>query len=511
MSILSPILQQLLSRVLSRRAHGLSAQIKQTAAQPFAAQEATLHFLVAKAKNTQFGQEHGFASIRHYKDLEQRVPLRDYEALKPYINKIIAGQPDILWPGRPLYFAYTSGTTSGTKYIPISRDFLKPYIRSGSRALSLYIAETRNVDCLAGKLVYFTDNRALDRFHGIPVRPIAGICQAQLPRFVRRRFLPSDATNRPEDFETEIAVAVEETLGQKVTMISGIPPWIQLYFNRLIDKTGKRIKEIFPHLSVLVHGGVSIEPYRANLEASIGAKIDTIETYPASEGFIAFQDAQHEPGLLLNLHNDTFYEFVPVDELSAARPTRVALQDVELEVQYAIILHTSAGLWGYILGDTVKFVSKQPYRLVVTGRSSHFLSTTGEHLIAADVESALAEALRDTGLRAVEFTVAPQMHPASGLPYHEWFIEFADRPPDLSSLALKLNALMEKQNVNYEEFCQTGIMLPLKIQVVRQGGFAQYMKSIGKLGGQHKVPHLSNDRRIAEALTAHVVATNVMA
>ncbi len=497
---LSRLRKRVVHRLIVRRARRLSDQLQRTAMHPVEAQAATLRFLMDRARDTRFGRDHDFASVRTYEDLKHRVPLRDYEALRPYLQRVIAGEPDVLWPGRPVGYACTSGTTSGTKYIPITRDFLGPYIKSGRQAVSRYIAETANAACVTGRLFYFANELEVDRFQGIPAVPISGISYAQLPGFVRRRFLPSGATNRLSDFEEKIELAVRESLGQDVTLVSGIPPWIQVYFNRLIDRTGKPIKEIFPHLSVLIHGGVGIGPYRASLEAAMGTAIDTVEVYPASEGFIAFQDTRQEGALLLNLRGGLFFEFVPLEDLLDPAPMRVSLRDVELGVQYAVVLHTAAGLWGYLLGDTVKFVSKTPYRLVVTGRTGHFLSTAGEHLVAEDVETALAEALRDASLRVNEFTVAPQLQAASGVPYHEWLLEFDEVPSDLEAFAAWLHARVGEKNLNYQKLCQAGILLPLAITVVRPGGFAAYMKSVGRLGDQNKVPHLSNDRRLADAL-----------
>jgi len=285
-------------------------------------------------------------------------------------------------------------------------------------------------------------------------------------------------------------------------LISGIPPWVQMYYERLLSRTGKStIREIFPNFSVFVYGGVNFEPYRAKLEALVGGPIDSVETYPASEGFIAFQDCFPSEGLLLNVDAGMFFEFVPADEIFNANPTRLWLKDVELGVNYALILHTNAGLWGYNIGDTVQFVSKNPYRIIVSGRVKHFISAFGEHVIGKEVEQALLPVANAAGIRIVEFTVAPQVNPTEGgLPYHEWLIEFDNMPADLHEFALDVDTRMRVQNIYYDDLIAGNILRTLKIKPLRRDAFRDYMKSEGKLGGQNKVPRLSNDRKIADAL-----------
>ena len=478
-----------------------SKKVQRIAAWPLQAQDHTLQYLVSRAKDTRFGRNHYFHSIENYEDFKKCVPLRDYEGLKEYIDVIIEGGVDVLWPGRPIYFAYTSGTTACRKYIPVTKDSIASYRRSARNALLTYIDESGHTSCISGRAVFFTHNIELTRFNDVPVGPISGIAYDHAHQFVKKRTLPSEATGRIKDFEKKIDMSVEETIGKNVTLINGIPPWVQLYFNKLIEQTGKPIKDIFPNFSLLAHFGANIEPYRAKLERSIGKKVDTVNGYAASEGFIAFQDSQVEPGLLLNLQGGIFYEFVPASEAFADNPTRVSLRDVELGVDYVVILNTNAGLWGYNLGDKVRFVSKNPYRLVITGRTKHFLSTAGEHLITEEVESALTEASNENGACVSEFTVAPQIDLRSGLPYHEWFIEFENPPSKLDQFAQELNTWVCNKNINYKEFCEEArIILPLQIRAVPKGGFARFMKSAGKLGGQNKVPHLLNDRSVANAL-----------
>ena len=285
-----------------------------------------------------------------------------------------------------------------------------------------------------------------------------------------------------------------------MTVISGIPSWVQMYFEKLVSKTGKKINEIFPEFNFFIYGGVNFEPYKNKFESLIGKKIDYIELYPASEGFIAFQDSQKEKGMLLQLDSGMFYEFIPADEFFNKNPTRISLKDVRTGVNYVIILNTTAGLWGYNIGDTVEFTTTKPYRIKVTGRIKHFISAFGEHVIGKEVEKALNDAILGTDITISEFTVAPQVNPKEGLPYHEWFIEFENEPQNLIEFAKKIDAAMQKQNIYYFDLIEGKVLTPLKITKVKKGGFHAYMKSIGKFGGQNKIPQLSDNRKIADVL-----------
>ncbi len=471
-----------------------------------ASQRRVFEKLIQTGKNTLFGREHDFQNIKSYNDFKQCVPVSDYEDLKPYIEKIKAGEENVLWKGKPVYLSKTSGTTSGVKYIPITKESLPNHINSTRNALLNYIHETGNADFLNGKLIFISGSPALDHINGVPVGRLSGIVNHHVPGFLRRRQLPTYATNCIEDWEMKVNRIVDETIRQNMTLISGIPPWVQMYFDKLHEQTGKKIKDIFPNFSLFVYGGVNYEPYRRKFEQSIGKKIDSIELYPASEGFIAYQDSQKENSLLLLLNSGIFYEFIPVSEYFSKQPSRISLNDVELGVNYALILNTNAGLWGYNLGDTIKFVSKNPYKIIVTGRIKHYISAFGEHVISEEVEQALMKAAHEHHAEVVEFTVAPQVNPPDGnLPFHEWFIEFASPPDDPEKFRLSIDANLQEQNIYYRDLIQGSILQPLKIQRLQKDAFISYMKSIGKLGGQNKVPRLSNDRNIAEELKKFVI------
>lgn len=455
--------------------------------------------LLNKAANTEFGKAHHFSSIKTYDAFKSNIPVRDYEQLKPYIDLAVNGRQDVLWPGKPLYWSKTSGTTSGVKYIPITKESIPFHINSARNALLCYIAETGNADFLNGKLIFLSGSPQLDEKNGIPTGRLSGIVNHHVPQYLRRNQMPSYATNCIDDWEQKVDKIVEETKFENMTLISGIPPWVQMYFDRLVQQFNKPVKDIFKNFSLFVYGGVNFEPYRAKLEATIGKKVDAIETYPASEGFIAFQDKQHDNGLLLLVNNGIFFEFIPADEFFNENPTRVCLKNVELNKNYAIILNTNAGLFGYNIGDTIKFVSFNPYKIVVTGRIKHFISAFGEHVIGEEVEFALLSVAKKHNIGITEFTVAPQVNPPEGgLPYHEWFIEFEHEPNDILAFANEVDESLQQKNIYYKDLIAGGILKTLVIRPLPRNAFINYMKSIGKLGGQNKVPRLSNDRKIVD-------------
>jgi hypothetical protein len=468
----------------------------------------TLSKILTFAKNTSFGIDHSFASIRTYEDFKMYVPVRDYEELRPYIDRVVAGEENVLWPGKPAYIAKTSGTTSGVKYIPISRESMPEHIRAARNALLCYIHETGNAGFLNGKMIFLQGSPQLADIAGIPTGRLSGIVAHHVPAYLQTNMMPAYETNCIEDWEKKVDAIVEETIVKDMRLISGIPPWIQMYFDRLSLKAGgKKIKDVFKNFSLLVYGGVNFEPYRARMEQTIGKKIDSIETYPASEGFFAFQDSQKERGLLLLADAGMFYEFIPAEEYFNTNPKRISLEDIELDKNYALILNTNAGLWGYSIGDTIKFVSKDPYRIIVTGRIKHYISAFGEHVIAEEVEQALLTVSKETGTEVTEFTVAPQVNPEEGqMPYHEWFIEFGKAPQDAEGFRLKLDEALQKRNSYYQDLVEGKILQPLIIRYMKKDAFINYMKSLGKLGGQNKVPRLSNDRLIADGLKDHISA-----
>lgn len=464
-------------------------------------QENILKTLLKTGSKTVFGREHHLETVKTYEEFKAAVPIRDYEQFKPYIDLVKEGKHNVLWKGQPIYFAKTSGTTSGIKYIPISKDSISNHINTARNALLCYMAETGNSAFANGKMIFLSGSPELERIAGIPTGRLSGIVNHHIPHYLRTNQLPSYETNCIEEWETKLDQIVAETIRQDMTLISGIPPWMQMYFDRLIQVSGKQIKDLFPNFSVLVHGGVNFEPYKDRLLDSIGKSVDTIETYPASEGFFAFQDSQQEEGLLLNTNSGIFFEFVPAAEIFDKEPTRISLKDVQMGVNYALLVNNNAGLWGYNIGDTVRFVSVSPYRMVVTGRIKHFISAFGEHVIGEEVEYSLMKAAKEEGIQINEFTVAPFiMQQGEGKSFHEWFVEFEQRPADMHAFARKVDSNLRARNIYYDDLISGNILQPLQIHPVKKNGFINYMKSIGKLGGQNKVPRLSNDRSFAEEL-----------
>lgn len=477
-------------------------QMNKWASKPLETQQKVFEDLINQAKDTEFGKDHDFKSIKSHKDFVKRVPIRDYEALKPYIEKSVAGQENILWPGKPKYFAKTSGTTSGAKYIPLTKESLPEHLKATKDAILNYIEETGEKAFVDGKMMFLQGSPKLEEENGIPHGRLSGIVAHYVPNYLQKNRLPSMETNIIEDWETKVDKIIEETIDEDMTLISGIPSWVQMYFERLVQKTGKPVGEIFPNFKLFIYGGVNYEPYRSKFENLIGRKIDSIELYPASEGFLAFQDRQNAEDMLLLLDSGIFYEFIPVNTFGTENEKRLTIGEVEIGVNYVIILSTSAGLWGYNLGDTIQFTSLDPYRVVVTGRLSHFISAFGEHVIGKEVDRAMQKAQEELDFRLNEYTVAPQVNPPEGeLPYHEWLIEFDKEPDDLKELARILDESMREQNSYYYDLITGRILQPLKITVLPKEAFVNYMRTRGKLGGQNKVPRLANDRTIADELT----------
>lgn len=469
-------------------------------ANALADQQKILQDLLKTGAKTIFGTDHRLAEVKTHEELRQAVPIRDYEQYKPYIEQIKEGKHNVLWRGQPIYLAKTSGTTSGIKYIPITSDSIGNHINTARNALLCYMAESGNHKFADGKMIFLSGSPELERVGGIPTGRLSGIVNHHIPRYLRTNQLPGYETNCIEEWEAKLDKIVEETLNQDMTLISGIPPWMQMYFDRLIQISNKSISDIFPNLSVLVHGGVNFEPYKAKLFSSIGKKIDSIETFPASEGFFAFQDSQEKEGLLLNTNSGIFFEFVPAADILKENPARLQLKDVQVGENYALLINNNAGLWGYNLGDTVKFLSVDPYRMVVTGRIKHFISAFGEHVIGEEVEYSLMKAAEEENVSITEFTVAPMIQQGNGKSFHEWFVEFEKAPASLHAFAEKVDNNLRRKNIYYDDLIAGNILKQLQIKQVQKNGFIEYMKSIGKLGGQNKVPRLSNDRKVVDEL-----------
>jgi len=497
--VIKSILARVYATIISRKVYAWANK-------PVETQKKVFQNLIREAKLTSFGKDHHFDEIETYEQFKKNVPVRDYEGLKDYIEKVKEGKSDILWKGKPIYFAKTSGTTSGAKYIPITKESMPYQIAAAKEALLLYIAETGNSDFVSGKMIFLQGSPEIDSDNPVKTGRLSGIVAHYVPRYLQKNRLPSWETNCIDDWETKVDSIVKETAVEDLRLISGIPSWVQMYFEKLNIDQGKKVGEIFPNFSLFVYGGVNYEPYRQNMEDLIGRKVDSIELFPASEGFFAYQDKQiknsdSDKGMLLLLNSGIFYEFIAADDFFSDAHERISLKDVKLGINYVIIISTNAGLWAYNIGDTIEFTSLMPYRIIVTGRIKHFISAFGEHVIGKEVEQSLQKATLGTNIKIKEFTVAPQVNPPSGeLPYHEWFIEFENEPKDMDDFIEKIDLEMQLQNSYYLDLIEGKILKQLVVSKVIKNGFDQYMKSIGKLGGQNKIPRLANDRKIVNKL-----------
>lgn len=493
---------KLLAKVVVARQYKDAANARQI-------QQEILAKLIADAASTQFGKDHGFGSIKSHEDFRKAVPVRDYELLRPYVDRMVKGEENVLWPGKPLYLSKTSGTTSGTKYIPISKESMPHHITAARNALLSYVFHTGKTNFVDHKMIFLQGSPLLDNNKAIPTGRLSGIVANYVPGYLQRNRLPSFETNCIEDWETKVDKIVDETLVQDMGLISGIPSWVQMYYEKIQERTGKPVGEVFPDFSLFVYGGVNFEPYRKRFEQLVGRKVDTIETYPASEGFIAFQDDPNRDDLLLNTNAGIFFEFIPVGEVENENPTRLTVADVKIGENYAVILSTNAGLWAYSIGDTVRFTSLNPLRIKVSGRIKHYTSAFGEHVIAEEVEYAMQKAIEVSGALVSEFTLAPMITPQDGLPYHEWFIEFVKKPEDWELFTSTLDETLQKKNTYYKDLIQGHVLRKLVVRELKQGSFIDYMKSQGKLGGQNKIPRLQNGRSIADFFGPYVINTVV--
>ena len=491
---LKPLVAKIFAKITVNR-------INKWSATPVKTQKQVFKKLIAQAQGTQFGNDHNFSIIQTHQDFVKNVPVRDYEGLKPYIDKVIKGEENVLWKGKPLYFAKTSGTTSGAKYIPLTKESMPTHIEAARNAILCYINQTGKTRFVNGKMIFLQGSPVLTLTNGIKTGRLSGIVAHYVPKYLQKNRLPSWETNCIDDWETKVDAIVNETLHQDMTVISGIPSWAQMYFERLIRASGKKVGELFKNFDLFIYGGVNYEPYRTKFEALIGRKVDSIELFPASEGFFAFQDKQDKKGMLLLLNSGIFYEFIEADSFFSPNPKRLTIGEVKKGVNYVMIISTNAGLWAYNLGDTVMFTETSPYRVIVTGRIKHFISAFGEHVIAKEVEEAINEAMKQYDFSVTEFTVAPQINPPEGgLPYHQWLIEFETIPDNLNEIAKTIDQSLQHQNSYYKDLITGKVLQTLKIIPVSKGRFNTYMKSQGKLGGQNKIPRLKNDRTIADKL-----------
>lgn len=497
------------SLIISKIATSLASKQVMTQEAAYNTQIKTLSRILATKADTASLKEFNIGqSITNYTAFRSNIPLQTYEDLAPYIQRIQQGEKDVLWPGKPLYFAKTSGTTSGSKYIPVTKASIANHLQGARQTLIHYIHHTKDVNFLqrGRKMLFLSGSPQLKKEYGIPTGRLSGIVNHHIPFYIRGHYLPTHATNCITDWEQKIDRIVEETLSKDLSVIAGIPPWIQMYFDKLQHKTGERIGAIFPHLSLLIHGGMRFAPYKERLLRSIGRNITALATYAASEGFIAYQNVPDEEGLLLQLNSGIFFEFIPLaDTASLASATRLHIGDVAIGVDYAIVVSTNAGLLSYLIGDTVRFISLDPPKIIITGRVQQFISAFGEHVIVEEIEKAMRNALTQyPSVQVREYMVAPQIGKGDGVAsHHEWLIDFENPPADIQAFAGAIDACMCKQNSYYNDLIMGNVLSTLQITALPSEAFITYMRTAGKLGEQNKIVRVSNDRTIADQLLVY--------
>ena len=482
-----------------------AAAIARELAQAPVWQQRTFDDLIRQGRQTAFGRDHGFDGIRSYADFQAQVPVRTYEELRPWLDRVAQGEEGVTWPGKPLYLAKTSGTTSGAKYIPITRASIRKQILGARDTLMMYMAETGSAAFLEGKMMFLSGSPEIEtNAHGIRTGRLSGIVNHFVPRYLTRNRVPSWEVNVIEDWEEKVRAIVAEIHDADLRLISGIPPWVHMLVEELAQQTGKTPLEAWPNLEIFVQGGVDYSPYRPLFEAAFGEQVAVRELFPASEGFFAFQDRGDDPGLALMPNYGIFYEFIPLSAYGQPGARRLTLAEVVPDEQYALIVSTNAGLWAYDIGDTVKFTSVDPWKVRVSGRVKHFISAFGEHVIGEEVNHAIMVAVEATGASFHEFTVAPLIREEKGASAHEWLIEFVQEPADLEVFREALDQALRARNPYYEDLRAGNILRRAEVRMLEPQACRAYMKAIGKLGGQNKFPRLSNDRHIADALYPYV-------
>jgi len=489
----------LLDRLADRRRRALEA----LARRPLETQKATLLDLVRQAQETRFGRRHDFAGIRSVADYQARVEVGQYLDFRPLWTRALEGERDVTWPGRPRYWVKTSGTTAGDKTIPVTPEAFASHRKGGWDALLLAAAKVGGQHLLGGPMLFLGGCTRLSPI-GVDGRvgDLSGLVARRLPPGVRGRYSPGlDVSSIPE-WESRLAAAARRVAHQDLRLLSGMPSWLLILFDE-VSRLHPDLTDRWPNLAVLVHGGVAFAPYRPRFEERLGRRVDGIEVYPASEGFVAVQ-TEATGGLTLMLDYGIFYEFVPVEDLGLGRPRRHTVADVELERNYAIVLTTPAGLWSYVLGDTVRFTARDPLRLVITGRVRHFVNAFGENVIVEEVEQAMVTACDANGAEVAEFTVAPR-YPSTTDPRggHDWVVEFHRPPRDGGRFSRSLDIALTALNTDYriKRTGDVGMTAP-RVLEVPAGTFHHWMRTVGKLGDQHKVPRVTNHRELADALLA---------
>jgi hypothetical protein len=474
---------------------------------PEDSQREVLQDLVTSAQYTEFGRKYRFHELFNLKAFKQSVPVHEYEDLKPYIERIMAGEQNILWNTPIFWFAKSSGTTNDkSKFIPISDESLEDgHFKAAKDVLTLYYNFNPDSDLLAGKGLVIGGSHNINPVNSeAQFGDLSAVLLQNTPFWGHWLRTPELSIALMDEWESKIEKLAESTIKENVTSISGVPTWTLVLFKRILEKTGKsNISEVWPGLELYMHGGVSFTPYREQFEKIIGKKINYLEMYNASEGFFAAQERPGDDGMLLFTDHGIFMEFMPVSEYGKKYPQTIGLQDVEVGKNYALIISTNGGLWRYVLGDTIQFTSANPFRIKVTGRLKHYMNAFGEEVIVDNSDKAIAIASKKTGAIVTDYTAAPVYFSEASNGAHEWLIEFEHEPSDVDAFATELDKALKEMNSDYEAKRYKDIALrgPI-VHAVAKGTFAEWLKRKGKLGGQHKVPRLSNERHFLEEILA---------
>lgn len=469
-------------------------------------QQRVLQRLTSMAAQTEWGRAHHYADIHTYEDFKRNVPIQTYEEVKPYILRLRAGEQNLLWPTEIRWFAKSSGTTNDkSKFLPVSRESLKDtHYRGGQDAVAIYLGQNPDSRLFSGKALILGGSHApnLNTNHSL-VGDLSAILIENINPLVNLVRVPCKRTALMEHFEPKIEAIANETLRVDVTNLSGVPSWMLVLIKRLLEKSGKQgLEEVWPHLEVFFHGGVAFTPYREQYKQIIrSSRMHYIETYNASEGYFGTQNDPNDPAMLLMIDYGIFYEFIPLEDVGKDHPHVCSLTEVELGKNYAMVISTSAGLWRYMIGDTVKFTRRDPYKFIITGRTKHFINAFGEELIVDNAEKGLAKACAETGAQVTDYSAAPVFMDANAKCRHQWLIEFARMPDDLQKFARILDETLKEVNSDYEAKRQNDLALqPLEVIVARRNLFHDWLEGKGKLGGQHKIPRLSNTREYIEEM-----------
>lgn len=469
-------------------------------------QAGVLRRLVRMAANTEWGKKYDYASIRTYEDFKKRLPIQTYEEIKPYVTRLRAGEQNLLWPSEIRWFAKSSGTTNDkSKFLPVSKESLQDtHYQGGKDAVAIYLGINPESRFFSGKGLILGGSHSpnLNSNHSL-VGDLSAILIQNVHPLVNHIRVPSKEIALMSEFEPKMEAIANSTLHTNVTNLSGVPSWMLVLIKHILEKTGKQsLEEVWPNLEVFFHGGVAFTPYREQYRQVIkSSKMHYIETYNASEGYFGTQNNPNDPAMLLMIDYGIFYEFIPLEDVGKENPRICCLEEVELNKNYAMVISTSAGLWRYMIGDTVKFTGNHPYKFVITGRTKHFINAFGEELIVDNAEKGLTKACAATGAQIIDYSAAPVFMDEHAKCRHQWLIEFAQMPDSPEKFAQILDDTLKEVNSDYEAKRQNDLALqPLEIIVARKGLFHDWLDSKGKLGGQHKVPRLSNTREHIEEM-----------